>query len=415
MFISKIEDKETSIIVKNGRNEDVLLNIASIKNTEGTNEIGFGGNYESIDHIQGNTGESWVVVITMLKTVINGQMRASIQQLALVGLILLFIELVLIFIFARRVTKPIVELVNVTKELNQGNLDKQINIRSKDEVGELVDSFKKMVIRIKDTMASRDELVKEIRKREKLEKANLKMEAKLRQQQKLEAIGTLAGGVAHEINNPLNGILNYSQLILDESNSGSEINEFAKEIIDETNRIAEIVMNLTQFSVQEKQSFSITNINDLVNKTLSLIKTVMKHDQIDLQVDIQKGLPDITCCSQQIQQVLMHLLTNARDALNQKYEGYDINKKLKITCEKIKRKKKDWIRIIVEDHGGGISKDAQSKVLDPFFTTKGRIKGAGLGLYISYGIVKEHNGELTFETKNGQYTKFYLDLPVNNE
>lgn len=415
VVISKIKDKETSEIIKNGRNEDVLLNIASITNTEGSIEIGFGGSYESIDHIQGNSGESWVVVLIMPKTIISEQMRAIMQQFIIVGIILLAIELILIFVFARRITKPIVELVNVTKDINHGNLDKQINISSKDEIGELVESFKNMIIRIKDTMASRDELVKEIIKREKLEKANLKMEAKLRQQQRLESIGTLASGVAHEINNPLNGILNYSQLILDESKKGSDTNEFAKEIIDETNRIVDIVKNLIQFSVQEKQGFSKTNINDLIDKTVSLIKTLIKQDQIDIQINIQKGLPDITCRSRQIQQVLMHLLTNARDALNQKYEGYDINKKLKLTCEKIKKEEKDWIRITVEDCGSGISKDAQNKILDPFFTTKGRAEGTGLGLYVSYGIVKEHNGELTFETKEGQCTKFYLDLPVDND
>lgn len=187
VFISKIKDEETSVVIKDGRGDDVLLNIASINNTEGSSEIGFGGSHESIDHIQGNTGESWVVVLTMPKTVISEQMRAIIQQFIIVGIILLAIELILIFVFARRITKPIVELVNVTKDINHGNLDKQINISSKDEIGELVESFKNMIIRIKDTMASRDELVKEIKEREKLGKINLTMQAKIREQQKLEA------------------------------------------------------------------------------------------------------------------------------------------------------------------------------------------------------------------------------------
>ncbi|MEL7654663.1 MAG: PAS domain S-box protein, partial [Bacillota bacterium] len=126
---------------------------------------------------------------------------------------------------------------------------------------------------------------RDITDRKKLEHAKNEMEAQLRQQQKLEAIGTLAGGVAHEINNPINGIMNYAQLILDLEQKNEEIKTYAGEIIHETERVATIVKNLLQFSRQEKQSHSYASIYDIVNQTISLIKTVVKRDQIELDVD----------------------------------------------------------------------------------------------------------------------------------
>jgi PAS domain S-box-containing protein len=256
--------------------------------------------------------------------------------------------------------------------------------------------------------------IHDLTERKRAELLENKIEIKSREQQKLESIGTLAGGVAHEINNPINGIMNYSQLILDEP-KGAEVVEYANEILYETKRVSEIVKNLLEFSRQEKQSFSKANIDDILNKTLSLVKTIIKHDQIDMQIIIEKDLPELNCRSQQLQQVLMNLLTNARDALNQRYEGYHENKKLIIICKKIIKEDKDFIYITVEDYGNGISGSVQDKIFDPFFTTKDRNEGTGLGLSISYRIVKEHNGELTFETKEGEYTKFFVDLPVDSK
>jgi len=245
-----------------------------------------------------------------------------------------------------------------------------------------------------------------------LEKEKLFLEAHLRNQQKLESIGTLASGIAHEINNPINGIMNYSQLILDSNNKDKDINEYATEIKNETDRVSTIVKNLLQFSRQSPGAHTKASIEDIIEQTLSLMRTVMKRDQIQLEVSIDKNLPDIKCRSQQIQQVIMNFITNSRDALNDKYQGFDEDKKIIISAERLKYNSKDIVQIIVEDHGSGIPDEIQEKILDPFFTTKPKDKGTGLGLSISYGIIKEHNGELRFETEEGKYTKFIVELPI---
>ncbi|HPQ48255.1 MAG TPA: MEDS domain-containing protein [Clostridia bacterium] len=247
-----------------------------------------------------------------------------------------------------------------------------------------------------------------------LEKNQLNLEAQLRNQQKLESIGTLASGVAHEINNPINGIMNYGQLILDCEEGDPDIKYYAGEIVHETNRIAEIVRNLLNFSRKSGQEHSYARIEDIITQTLSLIGTVIKKDQIRINVTIEENLPAIKCRSQQIQQVLMNLLTNAHDALNIKYKGYDDRKVINLSCRLSVNGSRNWLILTVEDFGTGIPDAIIDNIFDPFFTTKGRDQGTGLGLSISYGIVKEHHGNLKIETEEDQYTRFILELPCDN-
>ena len=281
--------------------------------------------------------------------------------------------------------------------------------------------------------------------RKRLEENRVTMEAQLRQSQKLESIGTLASGVAHEINNPIMGIMNYAQLILDKLGPDSPVSGYAAEIGKETERVATIVKNLLDFARHKKQSHSPAHICDIVETTLSLISAVMRHDQITLEVVVPAGLPPIKCRSQQIQQVIMNLLTNARDALNEKYPGYDENKRISISATEMEmslvnghlslrendpcpmtndaaqpqltndtNRRVRAIRLTVEDPGSGISEVAREHMFDPFFTTKKPDKGTGLGLSISHGIVKDHHGELSVESEVGQWTRFHVDLPVDN-
>ncbi len=261
--------------------------------------------------------------------------------------------------------------------------------------------------------------VRDISEQKRLEAEKLQAEAVMRQRQKLEAIGTLAGGVAHEINNPVNGIMNYAQLILDELDHPAEggeapIREYAGEILHETDRVSAIVRGLLQFSRQERQSHSPASVEEILDQTVSLVRTIFRKDRIELLIHTPEGLPQIKCRSQQIQQVLMNLLTNARDALNERYPDGRPDKVVRIDTSLFLEDGRRWIRISVEDHGVGIPADVREKIFEPFFSTKPKDKGTGLGLSISFGIVQDHHGRLSVESTPGVGTRFLLDLPVDN-
>jgi len=253
---------------------------------------------------------------------------------------------------------------------------------------------------------------RDITERKRMEEERWALEAQMRQQQRLESLGTLAGGVDHEINNPINGVMNYAQLIQDRLAADSPLTEYTKEILHETQRVATIVRNLLTFARDERQNHSQAHLKDILEGALSLIRTIIRHDQIMLTVTVPEGLPAIRCRSQQIQQVLMNLMTNARDALNARYPGHDANKLLNVFAQTAEKDGLPWIQVTVEDHGTGIAPEVRDRMFDPFYTTKPRDKGTGLGLSISHGIVKEHGGKITVESVSGEFTRMHLLLPV---
>jgi signal transduction histidine kinase len=256
-------------------------------------------------------------------------------------------------------------------------------------------------------------LEQELHERKIAESDRESLRDQLLQSQKLESLGVLAGGVAHEINNPINGVMNYAQLIKDKIEQRDPVlSEYAGEIIRETDRVAGIVRNLLAFARQGKQEHSPARPCDIAEGTIVLVRTILRHDRIVLTVDVPEDLPEVQCRSQQIQQVLMNLITNARDALNEKYPEHDENKKIAVTALAFEKDGETWVRITVEDTGPGIPPEARRRIFDPFFTTKPRRQGTGLGLSISHGIVKDHRGELRVESEVGAWTRFHVELPA---
>ncbi|TGM01139.1 hybrid sensor histidine kinase/response regulator [Leptospira barantonii] len=271
--------------------------------------------------------------------------------------------------------------------------------------------------KITKLMFSVDRALKEYDERNLLEEAERENEAlksQLLQAQKLEAISLLATGVAHEINNPLTIMINYAQLILAQSKDDS-ILKYASNILDEGERIGKITKDLLKLSRHEKLILSLVNFGEIIQKTVSLCEQLFKKDLIQIESDMPDSLPAIRCVPQQIQQVVLNLLNNARDALNQKYPKFDSNKIIQLSAKQFDKEGKIWIQMIVEDRGIGIPADEAKKIFSPFFTTKKVEKGTGLGLSVSTGIIKDHGGELYYESKENEYTRFFINLPVNPE
>ncbi len=189
--------------------------------------------------------------------------------------------------------------------------------------------------------------------REELRMRSPRVEAQKTHSQRLESIGMLASGVAHELNNPLGVVMSLAHLIEDDANSSAKLQGFAAIIMAETTRMADIVRNLLNFSRHDTLSAHPTDIHDLVNRTLSLMRSTFRKDQIEVIAEIPEGLPAVRCRSQQIQQVLMNLLTNARDALNDRFPGASPDKVIRIAAKLFEHAGGTWVRLTVEDRGSG--------------------------------------------------------------
>lgn len=228
----------------------------------------------------------------------------------------------------------------------------------------------------------------------------------LRQQQKMEDIGFLASGIAHEVSNPIMGISGYAQLIEESAHTDSRIIDFARKIQRETSRVHELIMDLLSFARKEKKEKTATSPHHMIHGVIPLVKTVMRKDDIILDIDVSQDLPLVGCNRQQIQQVILNLLTNARDALN---EAPPRGKRIRVAAEAVK---KGLVRISVTDNGTGVPPSIAERIFDPFFSTKETGKGTGLGLSISYGIVAEHGGRLYLDTTYTNGARFVFNLPV---
>ncbi len=239
------------------------------------------------------------------------------------------------------------------------------------------------------------------------EKINLKREA-IRNRQ-LAALGELAAGVAHEINNPINGVINCAQILVNKGND----RDIASRIIKEGDRIATIVSNLLSFARNrdKKEQKTVVNIRDIITDILTLIKPQLQKDGINVKLDVSENLPKIIVHPQQIEQVFINAISNARYALNQKYHGMHPNKILEISGKEMCTNNCLWVKVTFCDRGIGIPAQVLDKVMNPFFTTKPRNQGTGLGLSISHNIIKEHGGKINIDSIEGEFTKVEVILP----
>ncbi|PIR16677.1 MAG: hybrid sensor histidine kinase/response regulator [Deltaproteobacteria bacterium CG11_big_fil_rev_8_21_14_0_20_49_13] len=232
-----------------------------------------------------------------------------------------------------------------------------------------------------------------------------RLQQELIQQEKMAAIGMLAGGVAHEINNPLGGILAFTQLIIRELKDGDPLLTDMEEIERAAVRCKKIVADLLDFSrASSGKDRQTLNMNLLVEKVVPFIKTELRSLNIELSLELKQGLPSVFGDANRLQQVFLNLLTNSCHAMTR-------GGKLIVRTSA----DPNYFIVEVEDNGHGISKENVSRIFDPFFTTKQPGKGTGLGLSVSYRIVKEHDGVIEVESKEGEGTKFIVKLPAIKE
>ncbi len=231
--------------------------------------------------------------------------------------------------------------------------------------------------------------------------ARVKLEEQVLQQERLASLGLLAAGVAHEVNTPLTGISSYAQLLLEDMPADDPRRETLQKIEDQTRRASTIANSLLNLARPERSAFESLPLNDAVHEVLRLFEPQIRDKRIVLHTDLEAELPEVRGHRGKLQQVVLNLLSNARDAV----EGGG-----RIAVRTVHSGGR--VVLEVDDDGVGIAENDLPRIFDPFFTTKGRGKGTGLGLSISYGIVREHDGTMHVESVPGEFTRFRVELPV---
>jgi two-component system NtrC family sensor kinase len=335
-----------------------------------------------------------VLDITMSLAEIDRGMQASRMRLLMFAVIAIAAVSLMIYLLVKGlVLKPVGQIVKATKHVATGDLNYAIKLAKNDEIGDLAKSFNDMTCQLGET------------------------QRQLYQSEKLASVGRLAAGVAHEINNPLTGVLTYSSYLLKRANGNAEMKDDLEVIVRETKRCREIVKDLLDFARQSPPEKHPVKINDVIAYAVRIVQNQLLMYHIKLEQSLQADLPLINADANQIQQVLVNLLVNAGDAIGENGGVISLTTKL---CDAAANataglsQAKAHVQINVSDTGCGIPTENLPKLFEPFFSTKGQ-KGNGLGLAVVWGIIEKHNGKITVESEAGKGTTFKILLPVDEE
>jgi two-component system, NtrC family, sensor kinase len=313
----------------------------------------------------------------------------------------------LTYLITRTMIHPLEDIVSASNRIAAGDLDFQVKVSSRDEIGHLADSFNKMVASIKTMKLELEEWGRTLE--EKVNKRSddlVAVQSRMAQSEKLASIGRLAAGVAHEINNPLGGILTFSMLALEDCDSDHPMKQPLEVIVKQTLRCREIVKGLLDFARQsDATNATITEVNSVVDKTLSLLKNQAIFHNIVIVPKLAPTLPNVIMDPGQLQQVVVNIVLNAVDAMEE-------NGTLTVETSVAQTGREVVIRF--SDTGKGIPDKVLPFIFEPFFTTKKVGKGTGLGLSIVHGIVGRAGGKVEVETSH-KGTAFIIRLPIAAE
>ena len=315
------------------------------------------------------------------------------------------LTIVILVLVRRNVSRPIEELIQRIRAIGQGNWGKRIEIHGQNEISSLAVEFNQMCERLDDLYGR---LMREQQDR-------LNLERGLRQSDKLASVGQLAAGLAHEIGTPLNIIGGRAEFLLRRPRSKEEMDDNLQIIRSQIDRIAGIVRQLLEFSRRREPSFRKVELPLLLDKVTGLLQHKIGDKKVKLDIRFAEGLPSIQADPDQLQQVFINLFLNSLHALK---PGGTI----KIRAGAVGDAKtnggraagSDRLVIEFEDDGAGIPAEHIGQIFDPFFTTKDVGEGTGLGLSVSYGIIKDHGGEIRVESQPGRSTRFTISLPTQN-
>ena len=314
----------------------------------------------------------------------------------------------------RLVYVPLRDLEAGAQKLATGDLEQSIPVRSADEFGQVAAAFNAMTVALRD---SRRELTDWAHKLEdKVEERTRKLraaEAGAAEREKLASVGLLAAGIAHELNNPLTGILTFSHMIRKKLPAGSQDAEDLDLVIGETKRCATIIRRLLDFARQRPPEKKFADLNRVIADTVRLVERPANLHDIGIALDLDPGLPRVWIDEDLVKQVVMNVLVNAQHAIAEKGSIAVRSRRVpQLGSPEPGAAPVPMVEVSIADTGCGIAEQDLKRIFDPFFTSKGVGKGTGLGLSVSHGIVVAHGGAIEVESTVGEGSTFHIFLPM---
>jgi len=317
------------------------------------------------------------------------------------------------FFVHRLVYVPLRDLESGARRLSAGNLDQPIPVRGTDEFGKLASSFNVMTDALRNSRAQLQDWGHTLEEKvEERTKELRKAQAETMRGEKLASVGLLASGVAHELNNPLTGILTFSSLLRQKMPDKSADAEDLDLVIRETKRCAAIIKRLLDFAREKNPEKKFADINRVIEDTVRIVERPAHLRDIEISLDLDRSLPPIWIDADQIKQVIMNMVVNAQHAVEEKGS-------IAVSTRRVMRPHPDMetpvpmVEVAIVDTGCGIPDNNLRRIFDPFFTSKDVGKGTGLGLSVSHGIVEAHGGLIEVQSKVGEGSTFRVLLPLN--
>ncbi|MDZ7261833.1 MAG: ATP-binding protein [candidate division KSB1 bacterium] len=351
-----------------------------------------------------------VLDVQMSLATVDADLERGRRQTVLASIVLITtVFLVVGILIWTLIRVPVRKLIDGTKAIAQGNLDYTIPLHKKDEIGKLADSFNTMTRELKKAQAEITQWSETLQKKVEEKTEELKrIQDHLIQMEKMASLGKLSATVAHELNNPLEGILTYSKLLQRRLNSGNlteeklaSIQEDLAIISEEAMRCGNIVNNLLLFSKRQIGEFSRTDLHEILDRCSQLVKHHLDLNKVYLVKSYHSQNSQIMCDKNQIQQAFLAILMNAVEAMP---EGGTLTIKTEDDSDD------NAVLVEVHDTGTGIPPEAIPHIFEPFFTTKKEGKGVGLGLSVVYGILEAHAGKIDVTSNVGEGTTFIIKL-----
>jgi two-component system NtrC family sensor kinase len=358
--------------------------------------------YDPLRDLAGHVvGILYVGVLEQAYASIRDRVILSFFALATVGFIMI---IGLTYAMISNITRPIGEMVAATRSITAGRFDQEVRSTAQGEVTLLAESFNTMLASLRQMKADLEEWGNTLERKvhERTEQL-MRMQVRVAQSERLASLGMLAAGVAHEINNPLGGILSLTALTLEDLPADHPDHHNLEVVVRQTERCRDIVKGLLDFSRQSAATMEDEDVNDILAQTLALVSKQAVFLNVEVVQHWAPDLPHVTADRQQLQQVFLNLLVNAVQAMGE-------HGTITITT----RPADDGAaaEVVITDSGCGIPPDLIDRIFDPFFTTKPGGTGTGLGLAIAYGIVTRHHGTISVESEVGKGTTFIIRLPA---